>query len=114
MSTFLAFFSSLAGLVPVVAVFAPLFAYVTDTAKRLGLPDGAAPIVSGILNLAGYALVFFSSDATKAQFPSVVAGILAIAPYLVALVAGLLATPLAHNALLAAGHGVSNTANGNG
>lgn len=109
MSEFLAFFSQLAGLVPVVGVFASLISYVVDTAKRLGLPDGYAPAVSGGLNLVAYALVFFASDTTKAQFPGVVAGVLAVAPYIVALVGSLIASSAFHDALTKVGIGFSHT-----
>lgn len=110
MDQFIVFFSTLAGFVPVVVAFAPLVSYLVDAAKRIGLPDGYAPVLSGVLNLAAWVLVFFSSDEQIAQFPNVVAGVLAVAPYVVALVASLLATPLVHDALTDKGFGFSHKA----
>lgn len=114
MEQFLAFFVVLAGLVPAVAGAAPVIAFLIDTAKRFGLPDGYAPAVSGALNLAAFALLFFGGDAVKQQFPSVAAGFLAVAPYIVALIGSLVVTVAAHNTLVKTGQGVSNTAKAGG
>lgn len=110
MDQFIVFFSTLAGFVPVVVAFAPLVSYLVDIAKRIGLPNGYAPVLSGLLNVAAWVLVFFSTDEQIANYPNVVSGILAVAPYIVALVASLLATPLLHDALTAKGFGYSHRA----
>lgn len=114
MDAFLAFVSVLAGLVPAVATFAPLIAYVVDALKRIGLPNGYAPLASGLLNVAAYALVYFATDAQRAEFPNAVAAILAVAPYVVAVLASVLATPAIHDALVARGFGYTHEASPKG
>lgn len=109
MDNFLAFVSAIAGLVPVVAVFSPLISYIVDAAKRVGLvPNNYAPLASGLLNLGAYAAVFFATDAQRAEFPAAVNAILTVAPFVVALLAGLLTTPAVHDALIKRGIGYSH------
>ena len=108
MDNLLAFLAALAALVPVVSTVAPLVAFVVDTAKRIGLPNGYAPLVSGLLNLLAFAAMFFLTDAQKAQIPDAVAGILAVAPFVVALLISVLATPVVHDMLTAKGLGFSH------
>ncbi len=109
MENLVAFLNALAGLVPVVAVFSSLISYIVDALKRTGLvPNDYAPLASGILNLVAYAVVFFATDAQRAEFPALVNAILTVAPFIVALVAGLLATPAVHDALIKRGIGFSH------
>jgi hypothetical protein len=108
MALFVGFLSSLLGFVPVVGFGAALIAFVVDTGKRLGLPDGYAPLVSGGLNLALYGLLFLGNDAQDARLQNAVAAINLIAPYVVALFMSVLTTVKAHQHLAAAGIGYSH------
>jgi hypothetical protein len=110
MDTALNFVGSVLGFVPAVAFGATLIAFLVDTAKRLGLPDGSAPALSGALNLALYALVFFATDAQKATIQDAVTAINLVAPYVTALFFSLLATAKAHHTLAPTGIGYSHSA----
>lgn len=114
MDALLAFLTKLAALVPALAVFAPVFAFVIDLAKRLKLPDGYAPLVQSVLNVAGLAVLYALTDAQRAQLPDAVANFQVIAPYILALFVSVLVTPLAHKALTAVGLGFSHSAGNSG
>jgi len=104
------FVNGLLALVPVVAFAAPLIAFVIDTTKRFGLPDGYAPLVSGLLNLALYAVVYFVGEAHADQVQTVVEAVTMLAPVIVALFVSLLGTTGAHKALELIGIGYSHEA----
>lgn len=104
MNEFLSFIATLLGFVPVVAAVAPLVAFLVDTAKRFGLPDGYAPLASGLLNLLVYALFYFV-ELDEAAVQNVVEAILAIAPYIVALLISLFGSAWAHQQLAKIGVG---------
>jgi hypothetical protein len=108
MDAFVNFFASVAGFVPVVAFGATLIAFIVDTAKRLGLPDGYAPALSGGLNLALYALLYFAGDAHRAQIQDAVAAIYAVTPYVVALLMSALGAVGVHQQLTKIGLGYSH------
>ena len=102
------FMSVLLGYVPAVMVAAPLIAFVIDQAKRFGLPDGYAPLVSGLLNLAAYAALYFAGAEHQGDVETVIEAITMIAPIVVALFTSALASNAAHNLLMWAGLGYSH------
>lgn len=107
MEQFLQFTVHLLGLVPAVALFAPLIALVVDFLKRAGaLPDGYAPLASGVLNLLAYALVWFAGESK--DMTTIVNAVTALAPYIFALFLSLLATARAHKAAVGIGIGYSH------
>lgn len=109
MEQFLAFVAVLLALVPVIAFGSPLIAFIVDTLKRIGLPDGFAPLASGLLNLALYAVVFFVGPEHEGEVKNVVDGLLLIAPVVLALFTGVIATVKAHQKLAAAGVGYNHS-----
>lgn len=103
------FADALLALVPVVAFGAPLISVIVDTAKRAGLKDGAAPLLSGVLNLALYALVFFAGDTRKGEVESVVQALTLVAPIVAGYFVSLLSTAQAHELLAKIGIGFKNS-----
>ena len=57
MEIFLDVLSEYLGLLPVVAVAAPLIAILVNLAKKAGLPDGYGGVLSGFLNLIAWAVL---------------------------------------------------------
>ncbi len=102
------FFEVLLGLVPVVAFAAPLIAFLVDQAKRAGLPDGFAPLVSGVLNLVFFALLFFLPNEAE-RIEDYTGAVYAFAPYVVALLVALISSSWVHDRLTAVGIGYSHT-----
>lgn len=114
MDTLLGFGNSLLALVPVMGFAAPLIAFIVDTAKRAKLPDGYAPLLSGLLNFAVFAVLYFVGEAHRAQVQDVVQLLTQIAPVIVALFISLLGTAKAHDLLSAVGIGFSHADAGAG
>jgi hypothetical protein len=108
MNTFVSFVDALLDLVPAVAFGAPLIAILVDAAKRVGLPDGYAPLASGLLNLILYGVLFFLKG-REGEVQTIVEGLTALAPFILSLFVGLLATAGSHKKLLNIGVGYSNT-----
>jgi len=111
MSNFLTFVEVLLGFVPAVAGAAIAIAALVDGLKKLGwLPDGYAPLASGILNLVVFVALFFLGDQYGKEVQSVLDGIAIIAPVIVSLLIALLSTSKAHDLLTSIGLGVSYSA----
>lgn len=99
-----AFVTEVLSFLPLIVGAAPLIATLIDIAKRFGLKDGYAPLVSSVLNAGAYALYYFSDD-RQADVDSVLSGVNLLAPYLAGLFVSLLSTNWAHNMLAKAGIG---------
>lgn len=110
MDALLSFVGNLLGLIPVVAFGAPLVAFLVDLAKRLRLPDGYAPLLSGALNLVLYGVVFFAGDKHLPQVQNVVQAMTLAAPVILSIFVSLLSTAAAHNMLAAIGVGFKHDA----
>jgi len=100
------FLNDLLVLVPVIAFAAPLIAFLVDTFKRFGLPDGYAPLISGVLNLGMYAALYFLSD-QEAEIQTVIEAMYQLAPIILALFVSVLSTKSAHDLLEKVGIGFS-------
>lgn len=90
--------------IPLMIGAAPVIATIIDIAKRFGLKDGYAPLVSSVLNAGAYALYYFADD-RRADVDNVLSGINLLAPYVAGLFVSLLSTNWAHNVLAKAGIG---------
>jgi len=111
MDQFLVFAETLLGFIPAVAGAAIAIAALVDGLKKLGwLPDGYAPLASGLLNLVVFVLLFFLGDQYGKEVQSVLDGIAIIAPVIVSLLIALLSTSKAHDLLTSIGLGVSYSA----
>jgi hypothetical protein len=111
LDTLLAFLLELCDLIPAVAFGAPFIAFVIDLLKRLpkySLPDGYAPLVSGLLNLALYAALFFFKDKQDA-ITGIVQALNTLAPFILMLFTSTLVTAGAHDKLANRGLGYSYT-----
>jgi hypothetical protein len=108
MEQFLVFVNVLLGFVPAVAGAAVAIAVLVDGLKKLGwLPDGYAPLASGVLNLAVFVALFFLGDQYGKEVQSVLDGIAIVAPVLVSLLIALLSTSKAHDLFNSIGLGYS-------
>jgi len=108
MDQFLVFIETVLGFVPAVAGAAIAIAALVDGLKKLGwLPDGYAPLASGLLNLSVFVALFFLGDQYGKEVQSVLDGIAIIAPVIVSLLIALLSTVKAHDLLTSIGLGVS-------
>ena len=103
------FLKGLFALVPVIGFGVPLIAFIVDTAKRFGLQDGWAPLVSGLLNLVLYGIVYFVGQENSDKVETVVNAIYALAPIILGLFINLVLTPKAHTKLAAVGVGYSHS-----
>jgi len=104
------FTEALLGYVPVVAFGAPLVAFIVDAAKRFGLPDGKAPLVAGLINLALFSVVFFVGKEHEKGVQDAVQALVLVAPAVLALFVQLLATAKAHAELTKIGVGFQHQA----
>lgn len=108
MENFLVFVNVLLGFVPAVAGAAIAIAAIVDGLKKLGwLPDGYAPLASGLLNLAVFVALFFLGDEYGKEIQSTMDAIAIVAPVVVSLLIALLSTSKAHDLLTGIGLGFS-------
>lgn len=106
----LAFLSSLLSLVPAVALAPPLIAFALDVSKRFGwLKDGYAPLISGAINLALYAALYFAGPDNAAKVANVVTAIVSVGTVILSVLTSSLVTNLWHNGLNWAGMGFSHS-----
>lgn len=105
----LAFFVTLLTLVPAVGFGAPTIALLVDTAKRVGMPSKFSPLMSLVLNLALYAIVYFTGPEKRGQVEGVVAAIYAVAPFILALFVSLIMTVRSHKGWVTTGIGYRAT-----
>ena len=104
---FFQFLQVFLGLVAVPAA-APVLAVFIDFLKKVGLPDGFAPLVSGLVNVAVYAILFFAGKENTEMVGSFLDAFVLVAPYIFALFLSLVATAKAHDVLTPMGYGYSH------
>ena len=109
-----AFLDKLLALLPLVVVAAPIIAFFIDLGKRVGLPDGLAPILSGVLNAGVLVVLFVFGDQGVIVIKKVNDLIVVVGPAVTIWVLSVLASPKFHELLKGAGLGFSHPVEGNG
>jgi len=114
LDTLLNFLLNLSGLVPVVAVGVFPIAFIVDLLKRLPkpltLPNGWAPLASGILNLALFTAFFFLNNKHDEVLTGALQAFATMSPFILMLFMSMLGTSGAHNKLTDHGLGYSYAA----
>lgn len=105
----LEFLGVLAGLVPVVGFGGPLIAYLVDQIKRVGLPNGYAPLVAAAGNLLLFGVVFFVGPEKENDVRTAVDGIYKLAPFVVGFIVTAILAARSHDQLVTTGQGFSHT-----
>lgn len=105
---FLEFCGNLFTLVPVVAPAVLLIAIIVDGAKKAKiLPNGYAPVLSGVLNAAVFLVYYLAGPDRTAQIDGIIKAVTVFAPFIVGYAASVFSTAKAHNAMVEAGFGYS-------
>jgi len=105
---FVKFIEALLEMVPQVAFAAPVIAILIDQLKRVGLPDGYAPLASGLLNLTFFALVYFLPE-REGDIATIAEAAAQLAPFVVSFVLSLLTAAKVHQLTEPIGIGYSHT-----
>jgi len=104
---FVAFLEAVLDMVPEVAFAAPLIAVLIDQAKRIGLPDGFAPLMSAALNFAFFTVLYFLPE-SEADVATLAGAFETLAPFVVSFVLSLLAAAKVHQLTKPIGIGYSH------
>lgn len=112
MEQLIAFMDKFAALLPLLAVAAPLVAFVIDLLKRVKLPDGTAPIVSGVLNAGVLVLLFVYGDEGVTAIKKANDLIVIVGPAITVWVGMVLTAPKWHDLFKAIGLGFSHVKDG--
>ena len=105
---FITFLEALLDLVPEVAAAASFIAVVIDQLKRVGLPDGYAPLVNGVLNLVFFTILYFAPEAEN-DIATITGAFEVLAPYIVSIILSIVGATKVHKLLLPTGVGYSHT-----
>jgi len=105
---FVEFIEALLEMVPQVAFAAPVIAILIDQLKRVGLPDGYAPLINGVLNLVFFTILYFAPEAEN-DIATITGAFEVLAPYIVSIILSIVGAAKVHKLLLPTGVGFSHT-----
>jgi hypothetical protein len=108
MDTLLQFLEVLLGFVPEIAAASALIAIIVDTAKRVGLPNGYAPLAAAVLNLVFYGLFWFIGEDGQEEVGAIITSLEVLAPVIVAWLVSMFGANWVHKKAVPAGFGYSH------